>query len=390
MRPRNILHLISKFTGDNPLFDDFILHLDPSRFRSIVCFLRGSSGQDTVLERAAIETIYLEGVYKKKRGISLSKLRKLKAVVRDKEIDLIHCHRHKPTVYAALLSMLGKPIPVVSTVHGRMRTRSLGRVVTNRLILKYVDRIIGVSHSVRKDILKTNPGLADEKVVTVQNGIDYEKILKISCFSRHDMRREILGGYEKHYWFGTVGRLKPVKNHDRLVRAFAGVADRMPDAILVIAGNGPLEADLRKTIETLNLEERVFLLGYREDIPCILRCFDVFVFPSLSEGLGLAMLEAMASELPVIASRIDSSDEVMGDVPCGVLFDPEDTEDMAQSMLKFRQLSADAQKSMGKMARQRVVDAFTIERMTRGIVDVYDGLLHSLHGSRKARLQCHL
>ncbi len=124
MAVKRILHVQTKFAGDYPLFDDFVLSLDRRRFESVVCFLRGVAENKTRLEREGIETVYLGNKATSERGIKLKRLFLLKDLVKSKQIDLIHSHRHKPTVYAVLASVLSTAIPVVSTVHGKGRTRS--------------------------------------------------------------------------------------------------------------------------------------------------------------------------------------------------------------------------------------------------------------------------
>ena len=126
----------------------------------------------------------------------------------------------------------------------------------------------------------------------------------ITPLPQAEVRRKLLPGSGKdgEFWFGTAGRLSAVKNHEMLLRAFQKVMQRIPRAILIIAGEGELKAALHDLAETLGLGQTVHFLGFRQDIPEILSSLDVFLLPSRREGLPLAMLEAMASGLPVIAS----------------------------------------------------------------------------------------
>ncbi len=383
MKPKNVLHIISKFNGDYPLFDDFLLRLDPSRFQSIVCFLRGKPEHKSRLEKEGVKTIYLDISTKKGRGVKLTKLLRLKGILQEEGIDLIHCQRHKPTVYGVWAAMMAGGLPVIASVHGAKRTRSRRRRLANRVLFSKAAKVIAVSNAVRKDILMTNGWLSEEKVIAVQNGLDYTALLKAQSLSKKELRHQTLRGYDQYFWFGTVGRLTPVKNHERLIRAFAGVTRRLPDTILLIAGSGPLDRELTELIKNNNLEERVHLMGYRQDVPQLLRTLDAFVFPSISEGLGLALLEAMASGLPIVASRIDASLEVMDGLDCGIYVNPLDEEDIVEGMVKMKELDPDVHVQMGEMARKRAIDCFSIDRVASEITSIYDAILSERNSSHE-------
>lgn len=382
MKPINLLHIISKFNGDYPLFDDFLLRLDPDRYQSTVAFLRGKPEEPTRLEQEGIETIYLEKDLGQSRVIFPRRVFYLKRVIQDRGINIIHCHRHKPTVYGVLSSILTGGKPVISTVHGARRTRSKKRQFTNRFIFRKVDRIIGVSKSVREDILMTNKWLDKEKVLAIHNGLDYTKFLRVPSIPKQKIREEILKEHAHDYWFGMVGRLAHKKNHQRLFRVFKGLIRDFPDSVLLIAGDGPLENELKEQVRYLGLEQNIFLLGHRKDIPGFLHSLDAFLFPSLHEGLGLALLEAMAVGLPTVAADIGPCQEVVESTESVILVDPEDEESILEGLLKLRRFNAEVQSAMGVKARQRVLGYFTMDRMTAKIISVYNDILrdHSKAG----------
>ncbi len=375
MKPINILHIISKFKGDYPLLDDFLLRLDPDRYQISVAFLRGKPEEPTRLEQAGIETIYLEKDLGQSRVIFPRRVFYLKRVIRDREIDIIHCHRHKPTVYGVLSSILTGGKPVISTVHGVKRTRSKKRQFTNRFILGKVDRIIGVSKAVSEDILMTNRWLNKEKVLSIANGLDYTNYLRVPSIPKQKIREEILKEHANDYWFGMVGRLAPKKNHQRLFRAFKSLVREFPDSVLLVVGDGPLENELKEQVRYLGLDQNIFLLGYRKDIPRFLHSLDAFVFSSLHEGLGLALLEAMAVGLPTVVSDIGPCQEVVDSTETAILVDPEDNKSILDGLLKLRGLNAEEQSALGVKARQRVLDYFSMDRMTAETISVYNEIL---------------
>jgi glycosyltransferase involved in cell wall biosynthesis len=385
MKPRRILHLISKYKGETPLLDNFLERLEASRFQSIVCFLQGGPEGGDHLEDKGIETLYLDRASEsRRRGVRPHILLSLKQTVEEKGIDLIHCHRHKPVVYGALVSLLAGAQPVVCTVHGAGRTRSAKRRFSNRFLLRRVERIIAVSEGVRQDILSANPWLPEWKVAAVPNGIDYTRILTASTLPKNEVRRRMLKGDEGKFWFGTVGRLTAVKNHKRLISAFAQVVQQMPDSVLLIAGDGALEEELRQKIRHQDLKAHVHLLGFRKDVPDFLHALDAFVLPSLSEGLPIALLEAMSAGLPLVVSDIPAAREVMNDVACGVYVNPEEEKEIASAMLSLRKRSPENLSQMGQLGRQRVVEAFSVDRMTCEIAEIYEEIMArrlSVHGS---------
>jgi glycosyltransferase involved in cell wall biosynthesis len=228
----------------------------------------------------------------------------------------------------------------------------------------------------------TNRWLDKEKVVAIQNGLDYTKFLRAPSIPKQKIREEILKEHAHGYWFGMVGRLAPKKNHQRLFRAFKGLVRDFPDSMLLVVGDGPLENELKEQVRYLGLEQNIFLLGHRKDIPIFLHSLDAFLFPSLHEGLGLALLEAMVVGLPTVAADIGPCQEVVDSTESVILVDPEDEEDILEGLLKLRRLNAEVLGAMGVKARQRVLGCFTIDRMTAEIISVYNEILrdHSRAG----------
>jgi glycosyltransferase involved in cell wall biosynthesis len=165
--------------------------------------------------------------------------------------------------------------------------------------------------------------------------------------------------------------LSTVKNHATLIDAYALVARELPESILVIAGQGELEATLKKRVLDLGLAERVFFVGFRHDIPRLLQALDLFILPSLREGLPLALLEAMASGRPVVASRAGGIPEVVGNGPFARLVEPTDSPALFSAMLEFAMLTADERRTLGEQARRHAVAEFNAERMVAGYEALY-------------------
>jgi len=366
-----VLHILKKYVGNYPLVNDYIKALPPDRYRSIVCYLSGKPDGRNELDNIAADVKYLQfGKGYLKYFLPVIVFR-LCHIIRSEKVHIIHCHRHRATVIGTLAAAFCGMPGVISHVHGLSRTRSKKRYLTNWALFRKVAKIIAVSDSVRLDILNTNRALPPEKVVTVRNGIDLSGIDDVTV--ERDEVRLRLGIAGTETVFGTVGRLTPTKGQSFLIDAFAEVSGKIPGSSLVIVGGGPLSGKLRKRVWDLGLSPRVIFTGYRTDVRELLRGFDVFVLPSIAEGLSIALLEAMASRLPVIASKVGGIPEVL-DSNCGLLVPASDAEALARAMEELAGLDEKQKIRLGSNARRKVETSFTAEVMQKGIRDVYDSI----------------
>ncbi len=173
---------------------------------------------------------------------------------------------------------------------------------------------------------------------------------------------------------GSIGRLDPVKNQASLLQAFSTLSDRFPDLRLTMVGDGPLRASLEAQAASLGLTERITFTGARSDTPDLMRGFDVFVLPSLNEGISNTILEAMATGLPVVAARVGGNPELVVHGVTGHLYEPADPNALEAALLPYLTDPA-LREAHGKAARDRVVHNFSLEAMVRRYLDLYDELL---------------
>lgn len=363
-----ILVLASKYAGDYPLLNHMTLGISPA-YDAKVCYLSGRPDGKNTLDGLG-RAIYLDcdGTL---GGSKIKTLFALVKLLKKERPEILHCHRHKPTVYGAVAARLAGVPHVVSHVHGLNRTRSLVRKITNRFVFSAVDRIITVSDVVNKDVLRTNTAISPEKVVTVHNGIDAGMIDAVSA--GRDEARARLGIKKDAIVFGTVGRLAPTKGQVYLLEAFSMTLKNLPGSALLITGDGQLRAELVKKTEDLGIAGSVRFLGHRSDVLEIMRSFDVFVFPSLAEGLPLALLEAMASGVIVVASNVGGIPDVLGNGLYGRLVPPCDAVTLATAMKDAALLSAEEKKKTADAGRKRVLEEFTEKVMCKALMDVYKG-----------------
>ncbi len=229
----------------------------------------------------------------------LWRLEGLRRFVRRWRPDVMHCHLFHANVAGAFLRARGLRCPLVWTHHGVSDCASRPRRALYRRLWSVPECHVFVSHAAREAYCRwAGDGRRTE---VVHDGID------LGPFGALQPRPGPL--------FGSAGRLVPGKGYDVLIRAFASLAETDARVRLRIAGDGPLRGVLREQARSLAVEDRVELVGFVEDVAAFLASVNVFVTASLSEGFGLALLEAMAAGLPCIATRVGALPEIAGDTP---------------------------------------------------------------------------
>ncbi|MBU4262352.1 MAG: glycosyltransferase [Proteobacteria bacterium] len=303
-----ILHVWSSFKGDYPLFNQ-IVHGLKDGFRHIVCYLVGPPSDKETLGKAGFDIRWLPFGNGDLRSFKYRVVRELDQIIKAEGVDIIHAQRHKSVFYAALAARKNSKVRLVTTVHGLNRSRSLLRKIGNRILWPRINKIIAVSEAVKRDILLTNPWFPVSRVEVVYNGID------LAVFGRSNLNKtesRSFFGLPTHGWlWGAVGRLAPVKGHDILLKAWAGSEIGKHGGHLVIAGKGKLRDELTALARELGIANEISLLGHIGDIPKFLTALDGFVMPSRHEGFPLAVLEALAAGLPVVASGVGGIPEIL-------------------------------------------------------------------------------
>jgi glycosyltransferase involved in cell wall biosynthesis len=209
-----------------------------------------------------------------------------------------------------------------------------------------------------------------EKIVLIENGIDLARS-QLSSEQKAELRKS-LGLKEDHVVFLTVGRLAQEKGHTVLLEAISQVGD---DPAFLFAGDGPLRAQLEERADQLGIQPRVRFLGVRDDVPALLGIADGFIQPSLSEGLSLAFLEALAAGVPVISSRVGGAVDIIEEHDAGILVPAGDAAALAAAIA---QLAGDAQlrARLGRAGQAAVQQRYSVERMCGQYATLFDELSH--------------
>lgn len=250
-----------------------------------------------------------------------------------------------------------------------------------RLCAPFIDQFIALSRDL-EFWLKNEVGISPYKIVQLYNGVDTQRFHPRSNRT-HDPKQFPSGFLSSDsIIIGTVGRLEPVKDQMTLLQAFLQLRKSAPmhseRCRLVILGDGPLHSKIEQLLAQIDEQTRnyVWLAGSRDDVPDILRNFDIFVLPSLGEGISNTILEAMASGLPVVATRVGGNQELVQEGVTGCLVSAADPDEMANALLTYLDDPELGQKQ-GQAGRKRAEELYSLNTMMQSYQTVYDDLLRA-------------
>lgn len=289
-------------------------------------------------------------------GVDVSYVNKLRTWLRDVRAEVIHTHNATALFYGALAGLAAR-VPVrIATEHDGVFPRSRSAAYSNRvLVSRVLTHTVAVSEAVRQ-LWCESDGVSKDRVIVIPNGVP-------------DTQRARPG--HSGCRIGMVGRLSVEKGADLLLRAMALLPkERYPDAKLMVVGDGPQRPELEAMIRALGLTDRVEMLGTRHDVPEILATLDIFALPSRREGLPLALLEAMAASLPVVACAVGGVPEAITSDDLGLLVRPEDPEALSQALARLID-EAQLRATLGRAARRRFEQHYELSKM----IDRYEALM---------------
>ena len=292
----------------------------------------------------------------KSRSLDWRLLRELRQWVIAQRADIVHAHNFVPNYHAALACMGLRSIPrpaQVCTIH------DMGQRLTQRKLrwlflasLRRTQRVAMVGQRVHQRFIEDGLVAAD-RAMTVLNGIPVNRF-RHGAGSKNTAR-QTLGVPLSATLIGCVGRLVPLKNHRRMIEVFAELKPQYPDLHLAIIGDGECRDALRAQVKALGLTEHVTLFGHHPDVASLLPGMDVFALPSQTEGLSIALLEACASQLAIVATAVGGNPEIIQDQQTGVLVPPDDNQALSQGLRSL--LDAPPWRlELGQRARQWVED----------------------------------
>lgn len=291
----------------------------------------------------------------------------LSKIIRDEHIDLIHAHTRVSQVVADLASRM-TGIPYVSTCHGYFKPR-----LSRRLFDSWGKRIVAISGAVKAH-LERDFGINEKRIALIFNGIDFNRFSK--TYSSEEISRSKSSlGLKRGPVIGTMGRLSPVKGQRFLIEAMKYVIMEKNDAQCLIVGGGKEGEKLKNFAASLNISENIKFTGSAyADTPRLISLMDIFALPSLKEGLGLALLEAMSAGKPCIGSDIGGISEIIKDGVSGISVPVGDAKALGNAILKLLNDSA-LREAMAQKGKEFIKEKFTLDLMADQMAKLYEEVI---------------
>ncbi len=294
-----------------------------TEYKVVTVYLIGEESSDVVKQSDSDEVIFLKHPPKSLKGLKRKPIKQIKKLCQQYHFEFAIGHRYQATYILRNINNL----PVIGVNHSFGKFKRF----TRRWFVNHHKKnlnLLGVSNAIRDEMREYLPKFPQEQIQTLYNRINVEKIKENQVDKKS--AREYLGVNQDKYVFANVGRLHPDKDQKTLINAFAIVAPELPDAILVILGQGRLEKELKQQVKHLELEAQVVFLGMVKDAVNYYKAFDCFVLSSDHEPFGMVLLEAIIAEVPVISTNAGGAKEVI--INKHWLFDVGDESYLAQLM----------------------------------------------------------
>jgi len=364
--PVRILHVLDSLApGGTELVSATLIERTEGRFRHAVCSLSGSGPPANGVANLRVPTTFLG----KTKGHDWSLALRIARLCRTLRPQLVHA-RNWGTMDAVIGARLARVPVVIHSEHGRDLSDLDGlrraRLRVRRLLAPFIDMHVAVSAHLQRWLLE-QVRIRPEKVRVVHNGVDATRFKP--ALERDDLRRQ--HGYgPTDLIFGAVGRLTPVKDYRTLLDAFHLLSQHHPQSRLILVGDGPERPVLEGHLRQRGLADRVRLVGHHDDVAPWLGMMDVFVHPSLMEGISNAVLEAMAVALPVVATAVGGTPEVVQHGVTGLLVPPATPAALGDAMRSYC-ANAQAREAHGAAGRERAKTQYPILKMISGYTEVY-------------------
>jgi len=354
---------------------NLINHLPEASFRHAVVCIEDFSDFRSRIRRPDVEVVALH-----RSRIGAMRLRAaLYALCRRWRPSIVHTRNQSGLDALLPAALAGVPVRVHGE-HGwdidNLRGEHWKPALLRRLHAPLVTHYVTVSRDLARFLVE-RIGVRAERITTICNGVDVARFAP-GCGEAAAGLPPALARAPQRCLIGTVGRLRPVKDQATLVAAFARVIEQRPalrESIgLLIVGDGPSRPDLQARAQALGVADRVHFAGASADVAEWLRAMDVFVLPSLNEGISNTLLEAMASALPTLATAVGGNPELVREGEGGGLFAPGDIEALAGRLAAYA-TQPDLRARDGAAARLRAEREFSLERMVQAYAGLYGGLL---------------
>lgn len=351
--------------GVGRLFSLWIQYFDKTRFNMIVCILRK---KDKIGEYVEEEL--------KEMGVNIKFLGRGKfdpftcsdfiKIIKENKIDIMHLQAYGASTFGRMAGII-TGIPTIVHAHDDDSNYPLYQRLADLLLSKFTTKAIAVSESVKESCIK-NRKIPGDKILVMHNGIPLEKfgVLKTDEI---EQEKDYLGIDSNAYVIGTIAKLRKEKGIEYLLEAMKILLEQYSKIVLLIVGDGPLRDELEYYSRQLKINNKVIFTGYRRNIPLMLSIFDIYVMPSLTEGSPMALLEAMVTGKPIIATNVGGIREILKNGKTGILINPKDPNTLAD-MIFYLLKNKDIAKELGMKAKEES-KKYDINFYVRRLEDIY-------------------
>ena len=377
----NVLHIIDSLHigGAEKSMAIICRNLNRNKYRCIVCNLREETRLSKSYKEKGIDVISLN-----KGKYDITKFIDLCRIMKEKNIHIVHAHLQAAKILGILAAKV-VGVPIIIT-HERSTNQFLLTFPFSLLftfLYLFVDSVISISEHVN-DYVKRKVIFSTEKFSTVYNTVD-DSFFKLASkddeengMMIHELEEEKNNG---SILIGYIGRIVSEKGLIFLVRAIPRIIEFEPNIKCIVVGSGKDEKRIKDEVEKLNIQKHVYLAGETLNVHNILRLLDIFVYPSVYEPLGIAILEAMMYKVPVVASRVGGIPEIISDGRNGILVRGKNSQDLARAIIT---LIGDPRlrKEYAERGFETIKEKFSVENMIMSIEDIYQGLLEKKRVTR--------
>jgi glycosyltransferase involved in cell wall biosynthesis len=363
-----VLHLITELSiggAQSALYRLLENFGDASFVHSVACFYNAdgaAAGQIRALDTPVFDL-------RMNNKFRLDALGRLLQLLRREEPDILHTWMFHANLSGRILGRLAS-VPIIISSERTMGQESRIRYWLNRRSISLIDQVVCVSQSVA-DFSVERVGLPRDKIVVIPNGVDPARYSNLPA---KEQARKSLNLPMDSVIIAAIGRPRPVKGYQHLLRAFTQLSKSFPETKLLFVGNGPERPDLMVMAKSLGVKPHVIFCDDTIRIANVLASVDMLAIPSLFEGMPNVALEAMAAELPVVATAVGGTPEVVIDGKTGLLVPPKNAEAITSAITRLLE-NPQLRKEMGRAGRRRVESEFSIHDSARKVKRLYLNLL---------------
>jgi glycosyltransferase involved in cell wall biosynthesis len=292
-------------------------------------------------------------------------------LVRGWRPEVLHSHMIHANLMARVLRLIVPMPALISTIHSIYEGGRL-RMAAYRLSNRLVDQMTIISQTAADRYLSERI-IPKELLKVIPNSVDTNRFRNVPDSTRESVRRSL--GIEGHFAWLAVGRFEVAKDYPNMLRAFARVRERHPEALLLLVGRGSLQAETEALTQTLGLAGGVRFLGVRRDVPEVMSAAEGYVMSSAWEGMPIVLLEAAAAGLPIVATRVGGNQEVVQHEDTGFVVPPRDSEALCGAMLRLMELPDIERRALGNRGSEYVQTQYGLSRALERWEELYRQVL---------------